>query len=418
MRVLLATDFYPPFVGGTERQVEILAGELSARGHEVHVATVWHRGLPYEEKYGGILVHRLEALTTRLSFLSRDLGRRFHPPFPEAAIVGKLRQLVRNYQIDVVHAFGWIAYSCAVAVIKSGASLVVSAQDYGYSCPTRTLLFFNSSLCTGPSMRKCFACASMTYGCVKALAAVIGVHYGRYLLRRHTIHALSGIVATVVRRDLLTARDAAQVVILPPTVISRRDLSTTDNPEEVNAHVSGLPSRPYILFIGALRRFKGIYELLEAYGKLVAPPPLVLVGSTWPESPTDFPDNVILVRNAPRSVVMKICESALFSVSPSIYPEPFGGVVLEAMAKGKPVIGSIGSGHEDMIINGVNGFLIDPTDINQLLGVMQRLVDDTQLREQFGRSAQERAASFVNEALVPRFEALYTSTIDRDKASK
>ena len=46
MRVLLASDFYPPFIGGAERQVQLLAAALSNRGHAVDVATVWHEGQP------------------------------------------------------------------------------------------------------------------------------------------------------------------------------------------------------------------------------------------------------------------------------------------------------------------------------------------------------------------------------------
>jgi len=56
-RILVAADFYPPFLGGLERQAQLLARELAGRGHEVAVATVWHRGLPEQEDDGGVSVH-------------------------------------------------------------------------------------------------------------------------------------------------------------------------------------------------------------------------------------------------------------------------------------------------------------------------------------------------------------------------
>jgi hypothetical protein len=46
LKILLATDHYPPFIGGAHRQVQLLAQELSRRGYNVSVATVWHGGLP------------------------------------------------------------------------------------------------------------------------------------------------------------------------------------------------------------------------------------------------------------------------------------------------------------------------------------------------------------------------------------
>src|SRR5262249_27014223 len=49
-RILLASDFYAPFIGGAERQVQYLATEMAQRGHQTSVATVWHEGLPEHEE--------------------------------------------------------------------------------------------------------------------------------------------------------------------------------------------------------------------------------------------------------------------------------------------------------------------------------------------------------------------------------
>ena len=45
MRILLATDNYPPIIGGGQIQSQFLAKSLRARGHEVIVATVWQHGV-------------------------------------------------------------------------------------------------------------------------------------------------------------------------------------------------------------------------------------------------------------------------------------------------------------------------------------------------------------------------------------
>ena len=41
----MLTDMYPPIVGGVEQHVRSLSAELTGRGHEVAVATLWHEGL-------------------------------------------------------------------------------------------------------------------------------------------------------------------------------------------------------------------------------------------------------------------------------------------------------------------------------------------------------------------------------------
>ena len=81
MRILMASDFYPPFIGGAERQVQLLGQELHLRGHTVGVATVWHSGQPQQQDDAGVDVRRIKGLTTRVAWFSKDPLRRFHPPF-------------------------------------------------------------------------------------------------------------------------------------------------------------------------------------------------------------------------------------------------------------------------------------------------------------------------------------------------
>ena len=50
MRILIATDHYPPFIGGAHRQAQLLALGNGERGHEVDVVTPWHGGLPSFEQ--------------------------------------------------------------------------------------------------------------------------------------------------------------------------------------------------------------------------------------------------------------------------------------------------------------------------------------------------------------------------------
>ncbi|MBA2556913.1 MAG: glycosyltransferase, partial [Chloroflexi bacterium] len=105
-RILMASDFYAPFIGGAERQVELLSKELIGRGHTVHVATMWHDGLPELDDDEGVTLHRLKALTTRVPWFSKDPNRRYHPPFPDPAMAWGIRKLVRKTRPDLVHAHG------------------------------------------------------------------------------------------------------------------------------------------------------------------------------------------------------------------------------------------------------------------------------------------------------------------------
>src|SRR5450631_3296440 len=90
-RVLLAHEFYPPFIGGAELQTQILARGLAARGHVVTVATSWHPGLPEREHDAGVEVHRLRGWWTRVPWFSKDASRRYHPPLPDPGTTLRLK---------------------------------------------------------------------------------------------------------------------------------------------------------------------------------------------------------------------------------------------------------------------------------------------------------------------------------------
>jgi glycosyltransferase involved in cell wall biosynthesis len=415
MRVLMASDFYPPFIGGAERQVQLLSRELALRGHTVAVATVRQAGQPLAaENDGDVAVHRIEGLLTRLPWYASDPRRRYLPPFPEPAIVLGLRRLIRRLRPDVVHAHGWIAYSCAGALLGSRVPLVISARDYGYSCATRTLLHAGA-LCSGPAPAKCLGCAARAYGLPKAGVAVGGMALANLLLTRKVaaVHSVSSFVRKIVKRDLLGERARTQSVRRGsiPDVVVPSFLVESREDEVERAHLERLPDEPFILFVGALQPHKGLGPLLDAYARLGKAPPLVLIGTQWHDTPSSFPEGIVVLKNLPHWAVMRAWERCLFGVAPSIWPDPLPGVVREAMSKGKAVIASAVGGNTDMVRDGETGLLVPPGDVDALAGAMRRLLDDPALRARLGGAGCEAAQQFAAQAIIPRFEALYQQLI-------
>jgi glycosyltransferase involved in cell wall biosynthesis len=181
--------------------------------------------------------------------------------------------------------------------------------------------------------------------------------------------------------------------------------------------LAGLPEQPYILFVGALRRVKGVDELVEAYGRLRNPPPLVMVGIRTPDTP-EFPAGVTVLNDVPHPTVMAMWERALYGVFPSKWPEPLATVVHEAMSEGRPVIATTPGGHEDMIEDGESGFIVPGGDAVGLAAAMQRLIDDAELREKMGGVARERAERYTRDAVVPQLESFYYEIADRQRSTE
>jgi glycosyltransferase involved in cell wall biosynthesis len=96
---------------------------------------------------------------------------------------------------------------------------------------------------------------------------------------------------------------------------------------------------------------------------------------------------------------------------PSVCPETFGIVVIEAMSMGRPVIASRIAGLADIITDGENGFLAPPGNPEALSQAIQRLVDDPALRKHVGQGALRRAQDFRAGVVVPRIEAVYNELL-------
>jgi glycosyltransferase involved in cell wall biosynthesis len=411
-RVLLVTDSYPPRPGGANRATQLLARELAQRGYAVAVATSWQAGLPTEEEDRGFRVHRLRDLSSRIPGVSSDPYQHVPPPAPDPEAIARLRGIVKRFRPDLVHVYGWLTYSCSLALAGSDIPLVVSARDYAYVCPKRTLLH-RGAVCSGPRLGKCLRCSAAHYGVAKGIIATAGIFAGRPLIRRSAtaFHSNSDYMRARMARDLWQVGSDRPLPV-PDRVIPSFG-SEADDEAADDAILARLPSEPYILFVGALRIVKGVPDLLEAYAMLDAPPPLVLIGTREVDTPEIASPNVTVLYDVPHSTVMAAWERALFGVFPSRLPEPLGMVVGEAMSRGKAVIGTEPGGHGEMVRNGVDGLIVPCGDVPALAAALDRLVRDVPAREAMGEAGRLRAAEFMVDAVMPRFERFYESVLEQ-----
>ena len=404
LRVLIVSDEYRPYIGGAGRCIELFAQELSRLGHTVAIATAWHPDAPAFEDDGVVQVHRVRDLPSRMRWISEDPRRHTPPPFPDPEAVWRLRRLIKDFKPDLIPAYGWLAHSAAAALIGKKIPLVIWGHEYGNVCAMRTMVR-GTEICSGPAPAKCLACSVSGRGVPKGIVAAASVLGARALLRRKTsaIHSVSEYVASVLNRDL-------RIPGVPSVVIPNFHVDDDDAAPDERI-LERLPKEPFILFVGAFRRLKGIDELIAAHQRLEDPPPLVMVGIKTPDTPESFPAGVTALTAVPHATVMAMWDRALFGVFPSKWPEPLATVVHEAMSSGRPVIGTTPGGHQDMIDDGETGFLVPGGDSNALAEAMGRLVGDDELRERLGRQAKQRASRFTREAVVPQLERFYYETI-------
>src|SRR5260370_14700125 len=332
---------------------------------------------------GGVGGYRVRCARGRAPWFLGDGGRQSAPPFPDPEVMLALRRIIVHEQPEIVHAHNWLVYSFLPLKAWSGARLIVTLHSYDLVCAKTTLLYQGSS-CDGPGFTKCLGCTAESYGLAKGIHTVLS-RWVMDLVR-------GGAVERVLRvgqpagggNGLVGSRLRFQVIpnFLPGDVGWPQG--------DIEPYLAQLPAGDYLLFVGALSRQKGVDVLLRAYAGLPNAPPLVLIGYPtpgWSISSVDCPDNVFVLKAWPRYAIMEAWRRSMLALAPSVVPETFGMVVMEAMSTGRPVIASRIGGLIDLVADGETGFLVQPGDSLALQQAIERLLAGPDLRRRMGQAA-------------------------------
>lgn len=174
-----------------------------------------------------------------------------------------------------------------------------------------------------------------------------------------------------------------------------------------------------VLFVGRLTKDKGIFELAEAFSRLSAVRDsvwLFIVGPDEQELSTDIEE--ILGDTSAKCVFagFSSCPEKFMAAADVIclpsYREGFGMVIIEAAAVGIPAIGSKIPGISDAILEDKTGLLVEPKNINALQSALLQLIDDPDLRFQFGFAARQNVLeNYKNSEVVDRYVDLFRSLL-------
>jgi glycosyltransferase involved in cell wall biosynthesis len=190
----------------------------------------------------------------------------------------------------------------------------------------------------------------------------------------------------------------------------------------------GLQGRKVILFVGRKCPEKGPEVLIEALPSLVREDPAVLViligGDYWHISTkTSYSEcliskakdlkmenNVMLKSWIDEDILRLYYNAADVFVVPSVWQEPLGKVVLEALACEKPVVATRVGGIPEMISHGRNGLLVPTDDANALSEAILLVLNDPDFAVSLGRAGRETVKKgFSFEVNADRCLRIYNS---------
>ena len=397
MKIVFVNSLYAPTViGGAERVLQSLAEKLLAAGHEPVVVCMAEEPGVRTDTVNGVRVHRIGLRNLYWPFPADDRPGALKPIWHAIdtynyAMARAVGAIVRRERPDVVHTHTIFGLSVQVwrAVARAGIPLVHTLHDYYVLCP-RASMFRDGRNCEAQHP-DCRVLAASRIGLSKRLDAVVSV--SRFVLDRHL--AL-GAFASVPRQRVI------HNMFRPP------------RPPGGHDRRAGGPLR--VGFIGRLDPIKGVELLLDEVGRLpIGGWELRIAGRGTPSYEAQLrsrvarPDIQLLEWVDPHDFL----DTIDVLVVPSVYHEPLGTVMIEALSHGVPVIGSRRGGTPELIEDGVTGLLFDPDTPGALRAVLERLVAEPSLLDAMHAACVARARDFGPSSIVAEHLALYAAVAAR-----
>jgi glycosyltransferase involved in cell wall biosynthesis len=345
--------------GGIATHVAASAAALAAAGFSVEVLV---RDLIAPTDLPGVTVRRAERLL--------DIGTPAGERLGDAATLAP----------DLVH-FHEIEDRDLISAFQPKAPVIVSVHGYS-GCSSGVYYFRPGHECSrghGP-------------GCVPNLLLKGCAHAFDPRPLPNAYRQTSASVAALRAADLTISYSSAVDRHLQANGIGPRrvvPLFTTVEPVVAGGH----ETRRRVMFAGRIVPAKGLATLIEAMRELDAE--LVVCGEGWQlPAMRRLADRHGVAGRVhfrgwldPGQLARELAEASVLAL-PSLWPEPFGLVGIEALAAGRPVVASATGGVEDWLQDGISGLLHPPGDEKALAAKLRELLGDPARQARMGEAGR------------------------------
>jgi len=374
---------YPPetHAGGIGTYTYNMAGALVKLGHTVHVITsTQHQDSTFQDD--GIWVHRIRQCKSRIKELSI-----FNYSYAAAK---KLSEIDCRFDIVQSSEFGSEAFWFALH--KKHPLVTRLATPYFLIEKMNGKAFLGPRPLFNWMEKKQTLRSDGIFASTKAIAKEVTEHWGI---------------------------NPSRVEIIPNSI----DVSRIVRIGEIETVQNILRDKNYLLYFGRLEERKGVHILSQALPDVFGQFPdiyMVFAGSDSgyrglsmreyiKRSAHKYSENIIFLDNLPHEKLFPVVKSAKMVILPSLW-EAFGFVCVEAMALGRPVIATSGSGFEEIIENNISGYLVEPGNRELLAGKIINVLKDEGGLRLISEGARKRAQDFEVSKVALRLLAYYEKT--------
>lgn len=392
MKILHVHYRYDPYGGGEQYLHDICEAQMQA-GHEIVVLTSSEmQGRPMR----GEKIYATEPSNGLRSGIRTK---------------GKIIQIIEDVAPDIVHLHYtyWFVSPLIVRAIHKMRPVVKTVHSLGLVCfhiGKETDKIYKNEICQFP----------IGFGCLlRGCFPLFEEGLRKMLICLWEMDVAKGLDKVIVgshyvQTELLRNGFSTEKIALLPLYTHKKARSrlTSDNDE------------PVILFVGRLQETKGLKHFIEALHLLREKPWRAEIIGDGPlfQKALDLAkrlaldERITLCGNLPPDQVDEHYRDAYMLVMPSLIPESFGLVGIEAMAFGKPVVAFASGGITEWLVDQETGFLVERGNVSALADRMCRLLEDEALARQMGERGRERVEHhYREETHIKRLFAIYDEVI-------
>lgn len=392
MKLLFLTNFYPPAsFGGYEQWCQEVADGLTQRGHQVHILTSRYLGPanfvdpPWVDR-SLHLEMALTALRNALDFFWSRTER-------ERENCATLRQTVTDFDPDVIVIWGMWNLSnhlAAEAETLRPGRVVFYMGDYWPTLPSQIETYWDAPA-------RSWATALPKQALKLAARPLLAREKTAKIAFDHVLFPSLFLRDELARRGFKPGR----AKIIYGAIDTGRYRRRPDGPTD-----SGLFSQEItLLYVGRLTADKGVHTAIEAVEELVhrrnhREIKLLIIG----DGPEDYVSGlkeqvrtagvtgqVTFVGERPTDLLPGFYQKADIVLFTSIWPEPFGRVVVEGMAAGTVVIGSRTGGAVEILRDEENGLSFPAGDGQALADQIEKIINFPSLKKNLETAARQTA---------------------------
>jgi len=325
----------------------------------------------------------------------------------------EVKGFLKNHKVDIAHVhniFPLWSPSVYFALKEAGIPIVQTLHDFRFFC-ANAFLIRNGRFCDLCPKRSTFY--AFLYRCFK------DSYIGSFFVARYLSKVKRGRYFNLPDK-VIALSDYAQK-LLEGFGVSEDKLVVKPNFVEPLVDKPHFKKEGFFLFVGRLSYEKGVDVLLQAFERPELKEVNLKIVGTGPEE-DKFRDyvkkrglkNVEFLGFRPREEVIDFMQKAQALIFPSLWPETFGLVILEAYQSGTPVIAtSIGASY-DLVEEGKTGLLFERGNPDDLASEIIYLHENPHLALEMGKMAYQKfLREYTPEANYNKLMEIYNEVLRR-----